>query len=155
MQPSAWLSNSSQCSGTSLGGHTPAGKDGRSIVGLSVFLSAQSPWGHPAGTTIAADRGSVRLSVLQGATGDHMALRQRIVSFIRSDREAFEPFVEDEEPFDTYCNRMLKVWAMRKWQSHRSVCLSVCLGNAPRLLFSFMAGCKSRSAPIASCLIQL
>ena len=45
----------------------------------------------------------------QGQQGDHIALRQKVVSFMRQHREDFEPYMEDDEPFDAYCKRMAEV----------------------------------------------
>ena len=46
---------------------------------------------------------------MQGAKGDHMALRLRAVSFMREHEEDFAPYMEDEEDFNTYCSRLEKV----------------------------------------------
>lgn len=35
-----------------------------------------------------------------------MALRQETVKFIREHRSHFEHFIEDDEDFDHYCDRM-------------------------------------------------
>lgn len=43
---------------------------------------------------------------LHGSNGDHRALRQRIVSHMKDHRDEYEPFVEDDEPFDNYIERM-------------------------------------------------
>lgn len=37
---------------------------------------------------------------------DHHSLRNRVVAYMRSNKDAFEPFVEDEEPWDKYIERM-------------------------------------------------
>ena len=37
---------------------------------------------------------------------DHQILRQRIMSYVRAHRTMYEPFMEDDEPFDDYVNRM-------------------------------------------------
>jgi OTU domain-containing protein 3 len=37
---------------------------------------------------------------------DHQTLRQRIMSYVRAHRTMYEPFMEDDEPFDDYVNRM-------------------------------------------------
>ena len=49
----------------------------------------------------------------QGASADHMDLRKRIMDYIEANRENFGPFIEDEEPFDTYCRRMREVTISR------------------------------------------
>ncbi len=46
---------------------------------------------------------------LEGTTGDHMALRQKVVNFIRQHSEDFEPFMEDGETLASYCRRMSEV----------------------------------------------
>ncbi|EIE22284.1 cysteine proteinase [Coccomyxa subellipsoidea C-169] len=50
---------------------------------------------------------------LEGASGDHMALRQKVVTFIRSHVDDFEPYMEDGETLDRYCKRMSEdgTWA--------------------------------------------
>lgn len=48
---------------------------------------------------------------LEGANGDHMALRQKVVNFIRSHSDDFEPYMEDGESLDHYCRRMSEVSA--------------------------------------------
>lgn len=35
-------------------------------------------------------------------------MRQQIVDYIEAHREFFEPFIEDDEPFDKYCSSMRK-----------------------------------------------
>lgn len=37
-----------------------------------------------------------------------MDVRQEIVDYIEAHREFFEPFIEDDEPFDKYCSSMRK-----------------------------------------------
>ena len=56
--------------------------------------------------TMSSSRGKGNL---QGQDGDHMALRQKAVSFMRQHRADFEPYMEDDEPFDAYCKRMAEV----------------------------------------------
>lgn len=46
---------------------------------------------------------------LQGATGDHMALRQKVVNFIKQHSKDFEPFMEDGETLANHCRRMSEV----------------------------------------------
>ena len=45
-------------------------------------------------------------ALLQGASGDHMQLRQKVVTFMRQHKADFEPYMEDDEGFDKYCQRM-------------------------------------------------
>lgn len=42
----------------------------------------------------------------QGSEDCHMTLRQQTVAFMRGNQSHFQPFMEDEEEFDHYCNRM-------------------------------------------------
>ncbi|KAK9788141.1 hypothetical protein WJX73_008434 [Symbiochloris irregularis] len=44
-----------------------------------------------------------------GNTISYVDLRSKVVSFMLQHRADFEPFMEDEEAFDTYCARMAKV----------------------------------------------
>ena len=50
---------------------------------------------------------------LDGPGGDHAALRAALVAHLRLERALYEPFVEDDEAFDTYCDRMARdgTWA--------------------------------------------
>ncbi|KAL0461804.1 UNVERIFIED_CONTAM: OVARIAN TUMOR DOMAIN-containing deubiquitinating enzyme 7 [Sesamum latifolium] len=43
---------------------------------------------------------------LEGNEDEHEKYRNMVVRFIRNNREMFEPFVEDEVPFDEYCRSM-------------------------------------------------
>lgn len=53
------------------------------------------------------------LHVPQGEAGDHLALRGRIVSFMRQHPDDFAPFIEEDEAFEQYCKRMAKVYINR------------------------------------------
>lgn len=46
---------------------------------------------------------------LQGNTSSYAELRSKVVSFMLQHRADFEPFMEDDELFETYCSRMVKV----------------------------------------------
>ncbi|GAA0147030.1 cysteine protease [Lithospermum erythrorhizon] len=50
---------------------------------------------------------------LEGNEDKHEKYRDMVVQFIRNNREMFEPFIEDEVPFDEYCLTMGKdgTWA--------------------------------------------
>lgn len=50
---------------------------------------------------------------MQGAAADHIALRARVARHIAAHPDAFSPFVEDDEPFEKYCSRMVRdgTWA--------------------------------------------
>ncbi|KAL0395816.1 UNVERIFIED_CONTAM: OVARIAN TUMOR DOMAIN-containing deubiquitinating enzyme 7 [Sesamum calycinum] len=43
---------------------------------------------------------------LEGNEDEHEKYRNMVVRFIKNNREMFEPFVEDEVPFDEYCRSM-------------------------------------------------
>ncbi|KAG8384357.1 hypothetical protein BUALT_Bualt04G0109700 [Buddleja alternifolia] len=43
---------------------------------------------------------------LEGDEDEHEKYRSMVVGFIKNNREMFEPFVEDEVPFDEYCRTM-------------------------------------------------
>ncbi|KAH6760260.1 SEC-C motif-containing protein / OTU-like cysteine protease family protein [Perilla frutescens var. frutescens] len=43
---------------------------------------------------------------LEGDEDQHEKYRSMVVGFIKNNREMFEPFVEDEVPFDEYCQSM-------------------------------------------------
>ncbi|KAK6162028.1 hypothetical protein DH2020_001869 [Rehmannia glutinosa] len=43
---------------------------------------------------------------LEGDEDEHEKYRSMVVQFIKNNREMFEPFVEDEVPFDEYCRSM-------------------------------------------------
>ncbi|KAK9831129.1 hypothetical protein WJX74_004441 [Apatococcus lobatus] len=55
---------------------------------------------------------------LQGESGDHFALRGRVVSFMRQHFDDFAPFIEEDEGFQHYCKRMAKegTWAGQQEQ---------------------------------------
>ncbi|KAI5684525.1 hypothetical protein M9H77_05753 [Catharanthus roseus] len=50
---------------------------------------------------------------LEGNEEEHEKYRKMVVQFIMKNREMFEPFIEDEVPFDEYCGSMEKdgTWA--------------------------------------------
>ncbi|XP_019183593.1 PREDICTED: OTU domain-containing protein 3 isoform X3 [Ipomoea nil] len=50
---------------------------------------------------------------LEGDEDKHEKYRSMVVQYIRKNREMFEPFIEDEVPFDEYCESMEKdgTWA--------------------------------------------
>eukprot|EP01026_Neomeris_dumetosa_P069245 TRINITY_DN68332_c0_g2_i2.p2 TRINITY_DN68332_c0_g2~~TRINITY_DN68332_c0_g2_i2.p2 ORF type:complete len:487 (-),score=99.43 TRINITY_DN68332_c0_g2_i2:813-2273(-) len=45
---------------------------------------------------------------LEGDKADHRSIRKKVCQYIEDNREMFEPFIEDDEPFDTYLKRMRK-----------------------------------------------
>ncbi|XP_048335478.1 OVARIAN TUMOR DOMAIN-containing deubiquitinating enzyme 7 isoform X2 [Ziziphus jujuba] len=50
---------------------------------------------------------------LEGNEEEHMKYRSMVVQYILKNREMFEPFIEDDVPFDEYCQSMEKdgTWA--------------------------------------------
>eukprot|EP00850_Spirogloea_muscicola_P012419 SM000080S22934 [mRNA] locus=s80:259401:265942:+ [translate_table: standard] len=52
---------------------------------------------------------------LEGSEDGHSKYRQDTVDFMEANREQFEPFVEDDEPFDKYCKSMREDGA---WAGH-------------------------------------
>jgi OTU domain-containing protein 3 len=50
---------------------------------------------------------------LDGQEEQHAIYRQSVVDYVQEHREEFEPFVEDEVPFNEYCSAMREdgTWA--------------------------------------------
>lgn len=50
---------------------------------------------------------------LDGPGGDHAALRAQLVAHLQLESDSYAPFVEDDESFDKYCERMARdgTWA--------------------------------------------
>jgi len=50
---------------------------------------------------------------LDGPGGDHAALRAQLVAHMQLESDSYAPFVEDDESFDKYCERMARdgTWA--------------------------------------------
>jgi len=50
---------------------------------------------------------------LVGDEGDHNRIREQVVEYMQDNREAFEPFVEDDQVFEIYCEQMKEdgTWA--------------------------------------------
>ena len=46
---------------------------------------------------------------IAGDEGDHISLRERTVAHMRANPDDFSPFVEDDETFDDYLERMGEV----------------------------------------------
>ncbi|XP_066166171.1 OVARIAN TUMOR DOMAIN-containing deubiquitinating enzyme 7 isoform X3 [Oryza sativa Japonica Group] len=55
----------------------------------------------------------LKIIELEGNEEEHMKYRAMIVQYIKEHRVDFEPFIEDEEPFEKYCDSMLEdgTWA--------------------------------------------
>ena len=64
----------------------------------------------------------------------HAALRARVVAYMRANRDAFEPFLEDDEKWDAYVERMAEdgTWAGNvELQAASLVCMAnVCVHQA-------------------------
>ncbi|KAK9830321.1 hypothetical protein WJX72_010989 [[Myrmecia] bisecta] len=68
---------------------------------------------------------------LEGADGDHMALRGRVVHYMRCHHDDYAPYMEDDEDFQHYCKRMAEegTWAGQ----HEQVALARLLGLQLRI----------------------
>ncbi|XP_073310517.1 OVARIAN TUMOR DOMAIN-containing deubiquitinating enzyme 7-like isoform X1 [Primulina huaijiensis] len=68
---------------------------------------------------------------LEGNEDKHEKYRNMVVRFIKNNREMFEPFLEDEVPFDEYCRSMAQEgnWAghvelqAASLATHRNICI--------------------------------
>uniref|UniRef100_A0A7N0ZZU6 OTU domain-containing protein n=1 Tax=Kalanchoe fedtschenkoi TaxID=63787 RepID=A0A7N0ZZU6_KALFE len=68
---------------------------------------------------------------LEGDEEEHQKYRDMVVKYIEKNREMFEPFIEDEVPFDNYCCLMEKdgTWAghmelqASSLVTHRNICI--------------------------------
>ncbi|KAL3526797.1 hypothetical protein ACH5RR_011453 [Cinchona calisaya] len=75
---------------------------------------------------------------LEGNEEQHDKYRNMVVQFIMKNREMFEPFIEDEVPFDEYCQSMEKdgTWAghmelqAASLVNHSNICIH--RNNSPR-----------------------
>ena len=69
-----------------------------------------------------------------GSERHHAALRARVVAYMRANRDAFEPFLEDDEKWDAYVERMAEdgTWAGNvELQAASLVCMAnVCVHQA-------------------------
>lgn len=45
---------------------------------------------------------------IDGSPNNHAAFRQAIIGFLQQNRQDFEPFIEDDEPWNDYIRRMSK-----------------------------------------------
>ena len=45
---------------------------------------------------------------IQGNEGEHMVLRRKVVDFMQEHADDFAPYMEDDEDFGSYCERMAK-----------------------------------------------
>ncbi|KAL6844393.1 hypothetical protein ACP4OV_026066 [Aristida adscensionis] len=83
---------------------------------------------------------------LEGSEEEHMKYRAMVVEYIVKHREEFEPFIEDEVPFDEYCDSMLKdgTWAghmelqAASLVTRRNICIHML--NSPRWYINNFSG---------------
>ncbi|ONM12339.1 SEC-C motif-containing protein / OTU-like cysteine protease family protein [Zea mays] len=83
---------------------------------------------------------------LEGDEEEHMKYRDMVVDYIVKHREEFEPFIEDEVPFEEYCNSMLKdgTWAghmelqAASLLTRRNICIHML--NSPRWYINNFSG---------------
>ncbi|KAM0923695.1 hypothetical protein ACQ4PT_005373 [Festuca glaucescens] len=83
---------------------------------------------------------------LEGDEEKHMKYREMVVHYIVEHREEFEPFIEDEVPFDEYCDSMMKdgTWAGNmelqagSLVTNRNICIHML--NSPRWYINNFSG---------------
>jgi len=83
---------------------------------------------------------------LEGSEEEHMKYRAMVVEYIVKHREDFEPFIEDEIPFEQYCDSMLKdgTWAghmelqAASLLTRRNMCIHML--NSPRWYINNFSG---------------
>ncbi|XP_025824434.1 OTU domain-containing protein 3 isoform X3 [Panicum hallii] len=83
---------------------------------------------------------------LEGSEEEHMKYRAMVVDYIVKHREDFEPFIEDEVPFEQYCDSMLKdgTWAghmelqAASLLTRRNICIHML--NSPRWYINNFSG---------------
>ncbi|CAN6250600.1 unnamed protein product [Urochloa humidicola] len=83
---------------------------------------------------------------LEGSEEEHMKYRAMVVDYIVKHREDFEPFIEDEVPFEEYCDSMLKdgTWAghmelqAASLLTRRNICIHML--NSPRWYINNFSG---------------
>ncbi|KAG0528036.1 hypothetical protein BDA96_06G284100 [Sorghum bicolor] len=83
---------------------------------------------------------------LEGNEEEHMKYRAMVVEYIVKHREEFEPFIEDEVPFEEYCDSMLKdgTWAghmelqAASLLTRRNICIHML--NSPRWYINNFSG---------------
>ncbi|KAJ1273405.1 hypothetical protein BS78_06G277900 [Paspalum vaginatum] len=86
---------------------------------------------------------------LEGSEEEHMKYRAMVVEYIVKHREEFEPFIEDEVPFEEYCDSMLKdgTWAghmelqAASLLTRRNICIHML--NSPRWYINNFSGRES------------
>ncbi|GLE11460.1 hypothetical protein PINS_up023892 [Pythium insidiosum] len=69
-------------------------------------LCAHRKWRRTATASFAALMDRALGDQLYGDQQQHDEIRKRVVDYIESKRDDFEPFMEDEEKFENYCRRM-------------------------------------------------
>ncbi|KAG8043880.1 hypothetical protein GUJ93_ZPchr0458g22816 [Zizania palustris] len=88
---------------------------------------------------------------LEGNEEEHMKYRAMVVQYIKEHRVDFEPFIEDEVPFEKYCDSMLKdgTWAghmelqAASLLTRRNICIHML--NSPRWYINNFSGPEATS----------
>ncbi|KAF8660377.1 hypothetical protein HU200_057959 [Digitaria exilis] len=83
---------------------------------------------------------------LEGSEEEYMKYRTMVVDYIVKHREDFEPFIEDEVPFEDYCDSMLKdgTWAghmelqAASLLTRKNICIHML--NSPRWYINNFSG---------------
>ncbi|XAR74007.1 Ubiquitinyl hydrolase 1 [Bertholletia excelsa] len=87
---------------------------------------------------------------LEGKEEDQEKYRSMVVQFIMKNREMFEPFIEDDVPFDNYCQSMQKdgTWAghMELQAASLVTNCNICIHRSmsPRWYIKNFDDCKAR-----------
>jgi len=99
-----------------------------------VGLGGKGGLGHICGqtstTSVSGDREikSWPCSWVQGNEHGHLGLRKEVVGFISGHPEDFAPYMEDEEDFDKYCDRMAKVPSTPRTTGRSSITRTTMIG---------------------------
>uniref|UniRef100_A0A0D9WAY7 OTU domain-containing protein n=1 Tax=Leersia perrieri TaxID=77586 RepID=A0A0D9WAY7_9ORYZ len=88
---------------------------------------------------------------LEGNEEEHMKYREMIVKYIKEHRVDFEPFIEDEVPFEKYCDNMIKdgTWAghmelqAASLLTRKNICIHML--NSPRWYINNFPGHEATS----------
>jgi OTU domain-containing protein 3 len=73
---------------------------------------------------------------IAGDASGHRDLRQRIIDYVETNRDDFEPFMEDDEPFDDYVDRMREDG---EWGGNQELCAAARLLNRQIIIHQFQA----------------
>jgi hypothetical protein len=86
---------------------------------------------------------------LEGDEGGHADLRQRACDLMVARREEFEPFVEDDQGFDTYIKRMRNVRAWGRGAGAPGFPAHCRVGRRHAAAFEARASCAAAASPLA------